>query len=166
MAAGSRQLFFGPTSTGRLWNFLGILNALNTLANVLPLASAAEHSQLQHRHEAARFAADIRGHHQSNLRRHFLSMSVGEAASRRCCDGLAERVASRIAHTLASWRFVLSLLALVISWCLTSNSWDPYPYVLLNLTLSFIAAYTAPFIMMRFVSVQRGRICMTACAVC
>ena len=72
-------------------------------------------------------------------------------ASRRCCDGCAERVASRIARTLASWRFVLSLLALVVSWCLMSSSFDPYPWVLLNLTLSFIAAYTAPFIMMRFV---------------
>jgi hypothetical protein len=77
-------------------------------------------------------------------------MAVDDA-SRRCCDGCAERVASRIARMLASWRFVLGLLALVVSWCLLSNSFDPYPWVLLNLTLSFIAAYTAPFIMMRFV---------------
>ncbi len=91
-------------------------------------------------------------------------MSADEVAAHRCCDGLAERVASRIAHTLASWRFVLSLLALVVSWCLTSNSFDPYPFVLLNLTLSFIAAYTAPFIMMRFVLLFEGsRICNSAC---
>ena len=29
-----------------------------------------------------------------------------------------------------------------------SNHWDPYPFILLNLTLSFQAAYAAPFIMM------------------
>ena len=61
-------------------------------------------------------------------------------------------MADRIAAIVGSWRFVIIQSALLFSWLLfnivSSNRVDPYPFILLNLLLSFQAAYTAPVIMM------------------
>jgi CRP/FNR family cyclic AMP-dependent transcriptional regulator len=64
-----------------------------------------------------------------------------------------QRIADTVADTMGSWRFIIvqsSLLILWISLNITAwiNHWDPYPFILLNLALSFQAAYAAPFIMM------------------
>lgn len=58
-----------------------------------------------------------------------------------------------IAKTLGSWKFIIIQSICIIGWITynsTSNgsAWDPYPFILLNLMLSFQAAYTAPAIMM------------------
>ena len=66
---------------------------------------------------------------------------------------LGERVADRVAATMGSWPFIVIQSALLAIW-ITLNitavvqRWDPYPFILLNLALSFQAAYAAPFIMM------------------
>ena len=65
---------------------------------------------------------------------------------------LRSRIADTIAATMGSWTFIIVqsvILALwialnVIAWI---EHWDPYPFILLNLALSFQAAYAAPFIM-------------------
>ena len=63
-----------------------------------------------------------------------------------------QKVADRVAATVGSWRFIIiqsTLIVLWISWTTqTTSPWDPYPFILLNLMLSFQAAYTAPAIMM------------------
>ena len=63
-----------------------------------------------------------------------------------------ERAADWIADTVGSWKFILIQSALLIAWlvfnALSSARVDPYPFILLNLLLSFQAAYTAPIIMM------------------
>lgn len=64
-----------------------------------------------------------------------------------------ERLADAVVATVGSWRFIIiqsSLLALWIMLNVTAylHHWDPYPFILLNLMLSFQAAYTAPIIMM------------------
>ena len=62
-------------------------------------------------------------------------------------------LADRVAATIGSWRFILVQSTAIIVW-ITGNvlsgnhAWDPYPFILLNLLLSFQAAYTAPAIMM------------------
>lgn len=64
-----------------------------------------------------------------------------------------EYLADRIAATVGSWAFIIvqsALLALwiglnVVAWV---QHWDPYPFILLNLVLSFQAAFTAPILMM------------------
>jgi len=66
---------------------------------------------------------------------------------------LGQRIADTVADTMGSWRFIIvqsTLLALWITLNATAwiNHWDPYPFILLNLMLSFQAAYAAPFIMM------------------
>lgn len=63
------------------------------------------------------------------------------------------KVADAVAATMGSWPFIIGqsiLLALWIALNVTAyvRSWDPYPFILLNLALSFQAAYAAPFIMM------------------
>jgi uncharacterized membrane protein len=76
---------------------------------------------------------------------------------------LGQRVADAVARNMGSWRFILIQSALLLAW-ITANvayaahefalfgfnlkAWDPYPFILLNLALSFQAAYAAPFIMM------------------
>lgn len=64
-----------------------------------------------------------------------------------------QRVADRVAAVVGSWAFILGqslLIVLWIGWNLLSAhpTWDPFPFILLNLVLSFQAAYTAPAIMM------------------
>ena len=63
-----------------------------------------------------------------------------------------QAVADKVAATVGSWRFIIiqsTLIVLWISWNTQTHSpWDPYPFILLNLMLSFQAAYTAPAIMM------------------
>jgi uncharacterized membrane protein len=66
---------------------------------------------------------------------------------------LGERVADRVAGFGGSWTFItMFLVALVIytiiNIALKQKAWDPYPFILLNLVLSMLAAVQAPIIMM------------------
>lgn len=66
---------------------------------------------------------------------------------------LGQRVADKVAATMGSWRFITIQTATLVTWVglnVTAyvHHWDPYPFILLNLALSFQAAYAAPFIMM------------------
>ena len=66
---------------------------------------------------------------------------------------LGQRLADGVAEVIGSWRFILvqsTLLAIWITLNITAYvyHWDPYPFILLNLALSFQAAYAAPIIMM------------------
>jgi uncharacterized membrane protein len=54
---------------------------------------------------------------------------------------------------MGSWNFIIVQSVLLIIWIVLNitafvQQWDPYPFILLNLALSFQAAYAAPFIMM------------------
>ena len=65
----------------------------------------------------------------------------------------SQRLADRVASTIGSWRFVIFQSSAIALWIagnaiVGANAWDPYPFILLNLLLSFQAAYTAPAIMM------------------
>ena len=64
-----------------------------------------------------------------------------------------QRLADGVAATIGSWRFIVIQSTAIALWItgnvlVGANSWDPYPFILLNLLLSFQAAYTAPAIMM------------------
>jgi len=66
---------------------------------------------------------------------------------------IGQRLADRVTSTIGSWRFIIFQSTGIILWIIGNvlsgaNSWDPYPFILLNLLLSFQAAYTAPAIMM------------------
>ncbi|HWQ35466.1 MAG TPA: DUF1003 domain-containing protein [Blastocatellia bacterium] len=65
-----------------------------------------------------------------------------------------ERLADRVAGFGGSWTFILLFIAFLIGWMifnslvLARHAFDPYPYILLNLVLSCLAALQAPVIMM------------------
>ena len=65
---------------------------------------------------------------------------------------LGQKVADTVASVLGSWTFIIVQSAVLFAWIsanwLGLRSWDPYPFILLNLALSFQAAYAAPVIMM------------------
>ncbi len=67
---------------------------------------------------------------------------------------LGQRIADTVAATMGSWPFIIVQSMLLAFWIalnvteLLWRAWDPYPFILLNLMLSFQAAYAAPFIMM------------------
>lgn len=66
---------------------------------------------------------------------------------------LGDRVADQVAATMGSWRFIIIQTVLLAIWVVLNitaylQHWDPYPFILLNLMLSFQAAYSAPIIMM------------------
>ena len=66
-----------------------------------------------------------------------------------------EKVSDAITDFGGSWKFILTSTILMFLWMVFNTlsffnviAWDKYPYVLLNLVLSFVAAFQAPFIMM------------------
>ena len=68
-------------------------------------------------------------------------------------ETFGERIADKVASFGGSWAFIISFGIALTSYTILSNlmhnkSWDPYPYILLNLFLSMLAAIQAPVIMM------------------
>ena len=66
---------------------------------------------------------------------------------------LGARVADYVAQMVGSWRFIVIQSIILGFWIILNviayiHHWDPYPFILLNLALSFQAAYSAPIIMM------------------
>jgi uncharacterized membrane protein len=64
-----------------------------------------------------------------------------------------ERIADMVASFGGSWRFIISCLVALVVYAainigLGNRAWDPYPFILLNLILSMMAAIQAPVIMM------------------
>lgn len=68
-------------------------------------------------------------------------------------NSLGQRAADAIAKFAGSWAFIFSFTGILILWMvvnavLASKAFDPYPFILLNLVLSCVAAIQAPLIMM------------------
>ena len=67
---------------------------------------------------------------------------------------IGEKLADRVAIFGGSWQFIITFFAFILVWIiinlwvLTSKPLDPFPFILLNLILSCIAAIQAPIIMM------------------
>lgn len=63
------------------------------------------------------------------------------------------RIADDVARVMGSWTFIIIQTVALLGWITLNvlgwiHHWDPYPFILLNLALSFQAAYSAPIIMM------------------
>lgn len=68
---------------------------------------------------------------------------------------IGERVADTVAQFGGSWKFIITFTLFLVAWILLNTlavfnviAFDKPPYILLNLILSFVAAFQAPFIMM------------------
>jgi CRP/FNR family cyclic AMP-dependent transcriptional regulator len=64
-----------------------------------------------------------------------------------------QRIADRVAGFGGSWTFIISFLTVLVIYTIVNvglgrSAWDPYPFILLNLFLSMLAAIQAPVIMM------------------
>ena len=72
-------------------------------------------------------------------------------------ETVLDRLADKITNIAGSWGFIFSFVLVLTSWMIinilldklpTSEAFDPYPFILLNLFLSCVAALQAPIIMM------------------
>lgn len=66
---------------------------------------------------------------------------------------LGQRAADAIAKFAGSWAFIFSFTGVLVLWMIVNilmaaGAFDPYPFILLNLVLSCVAAIQAPLIMM------------------
>ena len=65
---------------------------------------------------------------------------------------LGEKVADKITEVVGSWKFIIGFCIFLFIWMMVNTylifTVDPYPFILLNLILSCIAAIQAPIIMM------------------
>jgi len=67
--------------------------------------------------------------------------------------GLGDKVSDKVASTMGSWAFIITQGVLLVLWIILNSialivHWDGYPYILLNLALSFQAAFATPIILM------------------
>jgi CRP/FNR family cyclic AMP-dependent transcriptional regulator len=68
-------------------------------------------------------------------------------------ETVGERIADMVAALGGSWTFITAFLVFLVAYATTNvrlagRAWDPYPFILLNLFLSMLAAIQAPIIMM------------------
>jgi uncharacterized membrane protein len=88
-----------------------------------------------------------------SLKQHeILSSDISKQFERKLTFG--ERLSDQIAEFGGSWKFLISFGAVLVIWIiingviLVTHAFDPYPFILLNLILSCLAAVQAPIIMM------------------
>jgi uncharacterized membrane protein len=113
------------------------------------MAPMGESLSLKHElHEAERRLLD-------ELRKLRRPLRTASADAAPCDAGLTtgQKIADTVAATMGSWRFIIIQSIILAVWIVLNvtaymQQWDPYPFILLNLALSFQAAYAAPFIMM------------------
>jgi uncharacterized membrane protein len=80
--------------------------------------------------------------------------NVGKVVDEELTFG--QRLADRVAEFGGSWTFIIIFLSALVAWVILNSyilarmgdEFDPYPYILLNLFLSMLAAFQAPVIMM------------------
>jgi uncharacterized membrane protein len=67
---------------------------------------------------------------------------------------IGQKISDRVARFGGSWTFIITFMLILFSWILYNSyvvlaaRFDPYPYILMNLILSCVAALQAPIIMM------------------
>lgn len=86
-----------------------------------------------------------------DLRPHIVTDDVYEQMDEE--SSLGDKLADKIAVFAGSWKFIISFVVLMAIWMsaniiLRGSAFDPYPFILLNLALSTLAALQAPVILM------------------
>ena len=106
-----------------------------------------------HAHAAIDVMVELGGrlHENDRILRNMVSRNVNEMDEEQMTFG--QRVADKVADTIGSWPFIITQTVILTIWIILNvtawiNHWDPYPFILLNLMLSFQAAYSGPVIMM------------------
>jgi len=106
-----------------------------------------------HAHAAIDVMVELGGRLRENDRifRSMVSRNVNEIEEEQLT--LGQRVADKVADTIGSWPFIIIQSMILTVWIILNvtawvHHWDIYPFILLNLMLSFQAAYAGPVIMM------------------
>ena len=106
-----------------------------------------------HTHAAIDVLVELGGrlHENDRILRSMASRNVNEVEEEQMTTG--QRIADKVADTIGSWPFIITQTVILTVWIILNglawiNHWDPYPFILLNLMLSFQAAYSGPVIMM------------------
>lgn len=87
------------------------------------------------------------------LMNEILSENVTMNADKTKKDSFGQKAADAVAKFAGSWAFIFTFIGVMVVWMvvnilMTTKAFDSYPFVLLNLVLSCIAAIQAPLIMM------------------
>lgn len=91
--------------------------------------------------------------HQAIEDEHILTQRLSEIESDEAAT-FGQRVSDKVADFGGSWVFIIGFLVFIVFWIVLNVVWlgnraaDPYPFILLNLLLSCLAAFQAPIIMM------------------
>lgn len=114
-----------------------------TLSQTVSLSHSSDHELLH----------ELRRRRRTRRERHQLAPEESSGLPSAAPRSVGERLADLVANRVGSWGFVLSQSVVLALWIAGNawfgrGAWDPYPFILLNLLLSFQAAYTAPIIMM------------------
>ncbi len=117
------------------------------------MMSGAEHlAQTFLRREWAKLTAREQKVIESLINRSHVSRNINRDLDDKRTFG--EKIADKVATFGGSWTFIsifggiLFVWVIINSWILMNQAFDPYPYILLNLFLSMLAAIQAPIIMM------------------
>jgi len=137
--AGAAALLTGIRILRRLIVSIGVTSPSALAAGISNLDSLLRQATEFDRSLIAKF---LRGGHSSR--------DMNQAFAAQLTIG--ERVADRVATFGGSWTFIGIFLAVMVVWMVINEEagkpFDPYPYILLNLILSCLAAIQAPIIMM------------------
>ncbi len=115
--------------------------------DITPASQSVVHNDAQIHHEHRNLLEGIHFKFPTFKHDHAPIIDVNAVADERMTVG--QKIADTVASTVGSWRFIIIQSMSLAVW-LALNSiawifrWDPYPFILLNLMLSFQAAYARP----------------------
>ena len=119
--------------------------------DITPTSSVSTGTNAQAHHPYKNLLEGIHFKFPSFKHDHPAVIDVNKVADDRLTVG--QKIADGVASTVGSWRFIIIQSIILALWLALNITgivfrWDPYPFILLNLMLSFQAAYAAPFVMM------------------
>jgi uncharacterized membrane protein len=119
--------------------------------DITPTSQSIARNNAQAQHEHKNLLEGIHFKFPTFKHDHPPVIDVNEVADEQLTAG--QRIADGVAATMGSWRFIIIQSCILAAWLILNsvawiNHWDSYPFILLNLALSFEAAYAAPIIMM------------------
>lgn len=135
------------TGNTRLSNFRGESFVMKHTTETIPAKQLedllkTENEQLKKLHDIVSKAVD---------EEELLNTRLAAPPSEKLSAG--QRISDQIARFGGSWSFIISFLLILVAWITyntiaANKAFDPYPFILMNLVLSCIAALQAPIIMM------------------
>jgi uncharacterized membrane protein len=119
--------------------------------DITPASQSVVQNNAQVHHEYKNLLEGIHFKFPTFKHDHPAVIDVNQVADQQLTVG--QKVADKVAATMGSWKFIITQSCILAAWIVLNSiqlffkPFDAYPFILLNLTLSFEAAFAAPFIM-------------------